>query len=172
MERENKKVCQHCNTEFEPKNIGSHPQLYCSKLCRYNANNKRRAAKVTELENRLKNEEKNRDTTNSGFNIHQTEQHNTDIPIFGPSSNSSISPYSLLERQYDAKVEALEYKLRYEDLERRYKELEQENVTLQIELEEELNEQEQQPSGGWLGEVLPPETLKSVLPLVIAKFFK
>jgi len=172
MEQQLKKICPQCATEFEPKNIGSYPQLYCSKTCRYNANNKRRAAKVTELENMLKNDQQNRDTSASSANIIQAQQRHTDIPIFGTSGGSSLSPYSLIEKQYDAKVEALEYKLRYEELERRYKELEQENVQLQIDLEEAINESDNEPSGGFLGEILPPDTIKQVLPLVLAKYLK
>jgi hypothetical protein len=172
MEQQQKKICPQCSSEFEPKNIGSHPQVYCSKTCRYNANNKRRASKITELENMLKNEQQNRDTSTSGSDIIQAKQRHTDIPVFGASSSSSLSPYSLIEKQYDAKVVALEYKLRYEELERRYKQLEQENVELQIDLEEAINESDNKPSGGFLGEILPPDTIKQVLPLVLAKYLK
>lgn len=166
-----KKICAQCGTDFEPKNIGSHPQVYCSKNCRYNANNKRRSAKVTELENRLKDEQQNKDASTGGANFIQAQQRYADIPIFGSPSNSSINPYSILEKQYDAKVEALEFKLKYEELERRYKHLEQENVRLQIELENSENYEEEEGTD-WIGAILQNDTVKQVLPLVAAKIFK
>ena len=173
MEQENKKVCQHCNTEFEPKNIGSFEQKYCSQKCRYTANNKIRAAKILNYQNRLTNVEQHIPTTTSGINFNQAQQRHTDIPIFGTASDSNFSPYSLLEKRYDAKIEAMEFKLKCEELERRNTQLQQENVRLQLRIEEYQNEEEEEEiGGGILGEILQNDMVKQALPLVLAKILK
>jgi hypothetical protein len=167
-----KKVCINCKTEFEPKKIGSHEQIYCSKICRYSANNQRRADKIMNLENRL-NEQQNTTRNAASPNILQAQPNHTDIPFFGTASHSSLNPYSLIEKQYDAKVEALEYKLRSEELERRYKQLEYENIRLQSQLDEyENQEPEEDNTGGFIGQILQNDMIKQTLPLVLAKFLK
>lgn len=166
-----KKVCINCKTEFEPKKIGSHEQIYCSKVCRYSANNQRRADKIMNLENKLNEQNTTRNATST--NILQAQPNHTDIPFFGSTGNSSINPYSILENQYSAKVEALEYKLRAEDLERRYKQLEYENIRLQSQLDEYENEEpEEDNTGGFIGQILQNDMIKQTLPLVLAKFLK
>ena len=101
----------------------------------------------------------------------QAPQQHTDIPFFGAPSNSNINPYSILENQYSAKVEALEYKLRAEDLERRYKQLENENIRLQVQLDEyENQEDEEDNTGNFVGQILQDDTVKTILPLVLKKF--
>jgi hypothetical protein len=169
-----KKVCQQCNSEFEPKTkTGSFEQIYCSQKCRHTANNKRRADKIMSLENRYKDESQNTTTTSTGNGIIQGERAHTNIPIFGTSSHSDTNIYSILEKQYDAKIYAIEYKLKCEELERRYKQLEQENIRLQLKVEQyENEEEEEQSTGGFLGEILQNDMVKQALPLVLSKILK
>lgn len=169
-----KKVCQHCNTEFEPKSkTGSFEQIYCSKKCRLTANNHRRAQKIMDLENRYKDENQNTNSTATGNSIIQGEREHTNIPIFRSSSHSDTNLYSILEKQYDAKINAIEYKLKCEELERRNTQLQQENVRLQLKIEEYQNEEEEEENGGGiLGEILQNDMVKQALPLVLAKILK
>jgi hypothetical protein len=168
-----KKLCTNCKTEFEPKKTGSFEQIYCSQKCRHTANNKRRADKIMNLENRYKDEEQNTTTTTTSNGIVQGERSNTNIPIFGNPSHSDTNIYSILEKQYDAKIYAIEFKLKCEELERRNKQLEQENIRLQLKVEQyESEEYEEESTGGILGEILQNDMVKQTLPLVLAKFLK
>ncbi len=168
-----KKVCTNCKTEFEPKKTGSFEQVYCSQKCRHTANNKRRAEKIMNLENRYKDEDQNTNTTTTSNGILQSERAHTNIPVFGPASHSDTNIYSILEKQYDAKIYAIEYKLKCEELERRYKQLEQENIRLQLKVEEyQVEEDEEENTGGILGEILQNDMVKQTLPLILAKILK
>lgn len=173
-----KKVCQQCNSEFEPKTkTGSFEQIYCSKKCRLTANNNRRAQKIMDLENRYKDENQNTNSTATGNSIIQGERDHTNIPIFRSSSHSDTNLYSILEKQYDAKINAIEYKLKCEELERRNTQLQQENIRLQLKVEQyENEEEEEQSTGGFLGEILQNDMVndmvKQALPLVLSKILK
>ena len=126
-----------------------------------------------DLENRYKDENQNANSTATGNSIIHGEREHTNIPIFRSSSHSDTNIYSILERQYDAKINAIEYKLKCEELERRYKQLEQENIGLKLDIEQYQNEEEEEDNtGGFLGEIFQSDMVKQALPLFLAKILK
>lgn len=134
------KNCKHCGVEFSPKNDQrGHEQVYCSVTCRMKAYKIR---KMNEYQEKPKDQDKNQ-----GREI--------DIQRAGNDVNGNRKPYvdvnfEILEGKYQAKTEALEYKLRCEQL---AKELEIANKRI-FELEQEIDELDddsEEPENSFLG---------------------
>ena len=102
------KQCKNCSTEFEPKHeTRGHEQLYCSIKCRTESYKKRVMNKIHENENKETQEQ----SRISGVDLQRTEHRINPMGNYIPNVNLEI-----LEGKYQAKTEALEYKLRYEGL--------------------------------------------------------
>jgi len=122
------KQCKNCSAEFEPKHeTRGHEQLYCSIKCRTEAYKKRTTQKHQD------NEEKEPEAQSriSGADLQRAEHRINPMGNYIPNVNLEI-----LEGKYQAKTEALEYKLRYEAT---CKELEIAKSRI-FELEQELDE--------------------------------
>jgi hypothetical protein len=134
------KNCKHCGVEFSPKNDQrGHEQIYCSINCRM------KAYKIRKM-NEYKEQPKDQD---------KSEGREIDIQRTGNDINGSRMPYAdvnleILEGKYQAKTEALEYKLKFEQA---TKELEIANKRI-FELEQEIDELDDEndvPENSFLG---------------------
>lgn len=120
------KQCKNCSIEFEPKHLTrGHEQVYCSIKCRTQSYNNRIMNK------RQDNEKVHEIKDDIGVNIQRSENRVNQMGNYMPHVNLEI-----LEGKYQAKTEALEYKLRYEQSQ---KELESLRIKV-MELENELEE--------------------------------
>lgn len=138
------KQCKNCSIEFEPKHeTRGHEQVYCSIKCRTESYKKRVMNKIQENENK-ETQEQNRI---SGIDLQRPEHRINPMGNYIPNVNLEI-----LEGKYQAKNEALEYKLRCEIL---VKELENANRKIN-ELENELQESDEgeEESGGIMGNIM------------------
>jgi hypothetical protein len=130
----NMKQCKNCSNEFEPKHeTRGHEQIYCSIKCRTDAYRKRNYDKVKvqdETPNQLPNIQRSEYTINPNGNI---------IP------NGTLD---IIEGKYQAKTEALEYKLRYEQSQRELEECRRKIIELESELDEYENDDESDNSIG------------------------
>jgi hypothetical protein len=139
------KECKNCSTEFEPKHeTRGHEQLYCSIKCRTESYKKRVMNKIQGNENKETQEQ----SRISGVDLQRTEHRINPMGNYIPNVNLEI-----LEGKYQAKTEALEYKLRYENL---LKELETAKQKI-FELEQELDEYDtegQEESDGYMGAIM------------------
>jgi hypothetical protein len=139
------KQCKNCSNDFEPKHeTRGHEQLYCSIKCRTEAYKKRTTQKHQD------NEEKEPEAQSriSAADLQRAEHRINPMGNYIPNVNLEI-----LEGKYQAKTEALEYKLRYEQV---VKELEQCKMRI-IELESELDEYEdddENSNEGYLGSIM------------------
>lgn len=137
------KQCKNCLIEFEPKHqTRGHEQLYCSVKCRMDAYKKR-----TMITNQ--DEVKQPETIQSDSRIDLQRSENRTNPMGNHIPNVNLE---ILEEKYQAKTEALEYKLRYEIL---VKELENANRKI-MDLENELDESDEgeEESGGIMGNIV------------------
>jgi hypothetical protein len=170
-----KKICKQCGVEFVEKKFGTFEHKYCSKECRNNYNNTLRNDKFKQLEKQFSHaqEPQPKQDISGNYSTSQTERNNSNIHNKGYSNHSDPFFVNLLERQYDAKVNAMEYRLKCDELERRCTNLEQENITLKLQLEEyEEEEEDTQNNGGWIGQLMENDTVKQALPLLLARAFK
>jgi hypothetical protein len=148
--------CKECNAEFTPSQNRGHEQQYCSHVCRQKAGNKRHKERLL---NQIINENGQQITypsRNSG-NMDQVQRER--VPISTGVGVISDNYLAILERLYEAKGEAYQYKLKCENLE---KELMQKNQEL-AEMEEELSEDIDHGHRGILGSIegLLPTLVKS-----------
>jgi hypothetical protein len=137
------KECKNCSAQFEPKHeTRGHEQLYCSVKCRMDAYKKRT---MTINQDEARKPETNE--TNSRTDLQRSEDRINPMGNYIPNVNLEI-----LEGKYQAKTEALEYKLRCEIL---VKELENANRRIN-ELENELQESDEgeEESGGIMGNIM------------------
>lgn len=137
------KQCKNCSAQFEPKHqTRGHEQLYCSVKCRMDAYKKRT---MTINQDEPRKPETNE--TNSRTDLQRSEDRINPMGNYIPNVNLEI-----LEGKYQAKTEALEYKLRCEIL---VKELENANKRIN-ELENELQESDEgeEESGGIMGNIM------------------
>ena len=137
------KQCKNCSAQFEPKHeTRGHEQLYCSVKCRMDAYKKR--TMITKQD-----EVKQPETiqSDSRIDLQRSEDRVNPMGNYIPNVNLEI-----LEGKYQAKTEALEYKLRCEIL---VKELENANKKI-MDLENELQESEEgeEESGGIMGNIV------------------
>jgi hypothetical protein len=137
------KECKNCLNQFEPKHeTRGHEQIYCSVKCRMDAYKKRQINKSLTNDINEKTEDiRTPELQRSNYNI---------------NTNGNIMPnvnLEILEGKYQAKTEALEYKLRYESI---VKELEDAKRKI-FELEQKLDEYEdegEEESDGYMGAIM------------------
>ena len=137
------KQCKNCSIDFEPKHeTRGHEQLYCSVKCRMDAYKKR----IT-LTNQDEARKPETIQANSRIDIQRSEDRVNPMGNYIPNVNLEI-----LEGKYQAKTEALEYKLRCEIL---VKELENANKKI-MDLENELQQSDEgeEESGGIMGNIV------------------
>jgi hypothetical protein len=135
------KVCKNCNNEFKPIHESrGQEQIYCCIKCRAESYKKRVINK--EIEKKLDNSEiiygteqeilrQAKDITNRSINMERQRDN-----INPNRSNYNDVNIEILEGKYQAKTEALEYKLRYENA---LEKIELANKRI-FELEQELEE--------------------------------
>ena len=138
------KQCKQCGAEFAPKHeTRGHEQLYCSIKCRTEAYKKRTLEKMQANEN-----EKNENDTWPP-NVQRSE--------YRINANGNIMPnvnLEILEGKYQAKTEALEYKLRYEQALKEIEEQKRKIVELEVALNEYEEEDEGEEESGYLGTIM------------------
>jgi hypothetical protein len=136
------KECKNCSAEFKSKHeTRGHEQLYCSVKCRMDAYKKR--TMITNQDEARKAETIQADRN---INIQRSEDRVNPMGNYYPNVNLEI-----LEGKYQAKTEALEYKLKYEQSQ---KELEMLRAKY-MELENELDEYEGDgESDGYMGAIM------------------
>jgi hypothetical protein len=126
----NTKNCVVCSTPFSIPIVNRGTEkIYCSPVCRSKAGNERMFKKIINKFQPVQNETP---INPSPQFTHKESQIQTSYPNGEPSFNSSIG---YLERSYEAKIEALEYKLRLEGTLKDIENLKNEV----LELESELN---------------------------------
>jgi hypothetical protein len=131
------KQCKNCSTEFEAKHeTRGHEQLYCSIKCRTESYKKRVMNKIQENENKETQEQ----SRISGVDLQRTEHR------INPMGNY------ILEGKYQAKTEALEYKLRYEGLVKELEDAKRKIMELELELDEYSEGEEE--SDGYMGAIM------------------
>ena len=127
------KQCKNCSIDFEPKHeTRGHEQLYCSVKCRMDAYKKRTI--LTHQDEARKPETIQADRN---INIQRSEDRVNPMGNYYPNVNLEI-----LEGKYQAKTEALEYKLRYEQVQRDFEQLKEKYMKLESECEEDEGEEE------------------------------
>ena len=127
------KQCKNCSAEFEPKHeTRGHEQLYCSVKCRMDAYKKR-----TMLTHQDEAKQPETIQTDSRIDLQRSENRVNPMGNYYPNVNLEI-----LEGKYHAKTEALEYKLRYEQVQRDFEELKAKYMKLENEFEEDEGEEE------------------------------
>jgi len=127
------KQCKNCSIDFEPKHeTRGHEQLYCSVKCRMDAYKKRT---ISTHQNEARKPETIQADRN--INIQRSEDRVNPMGNYYPNVNLEI-----LEGKYQAKTEALEYKLRYEQVQRDFEQLKEKYMKLESECEENEGEEE------------------------------
>ena len=136
------KQCKNCSAEFEPKHeTRGHEQLYCSVKCRMDAYKKR-----TMLTNQDEARKPETIQADSRIDLQRSENRVNPMGNYIPNVNLEI-----LEGKYQAKTEALEYKLRYEQSQRELEMLKAKYMELENELDEYEGEGE---SDGYMGAIM------------------
>lgn len=127
------KQCKNCSADFQSKHeTRGHEQLYCSVKCRMDAYKKRTI--LTHQDEARKPETIQADRN---INIQRSEDRVNPMGNYYPNVNLEI-----LEGKYQAKTEALEYKLRYEQVQRDFEQLKEKYIKLESECEEDEGEEE------------------------------
>lgn len=136
------KTCKICSAEFEPKHLTrGHEQLYCSIACRTRSY---KARIMTKYQN---DEKDNQAKDPIGVSLPPSQNASNSYGGFLPSINLEI-----LEGKYQAKTEALEYKLRYEQSQRELEAVKGLNIELRSQLDEcDTMEDDNEDSGGIMG---------------------
>ena len=136
------KQCKNCSIDFEPKHeTRGHEQLYCSVKCRMDAYKKR--TMLTHQDEARKPETIQAD---SRIDIQRSENRTNPMGNYIPNVNLEI-----LEGKYQAKTEALEYKLKYEQSQRELEMLKAKCMELENELDEYEGDGE---SDGYMGAIM------------------
>ena len=135
------KQCKNCSIDFEPKHkTRGHEQLYCSVKCRMDAYKKR--TMITHQDEARKPET----IQDSRIDLQRSENRINPMGNYIPNVNLEI-----LEGKYQAKTEALEYKLRYEQSQRELEIFKAKYMELENELDEYEGEGE---SDGYMGAIM------------------
>jgi len=135
------KQCKNCSAEYEPKHeTRGHEQLYCSVKCRMDAYKKR--TMITHQDEARKPET----IQDSRIDLQRSENRINPMGNYIPNVNLEI-----LEGKYQAKTEALEYKLRYEQSQRELEIFKAKYMELENELDEYEGEGE---SDGYMGAIM------------------
>jgi len=136
------KQCKNCSVDFEPKHeTRGHEQLYCSVKCRMDAYKKR--TMLTHQDEARKPETIQAD---SRIDLQRAENRINPMGNYIPNVNLEI-----LEGKYQAKTEALEYKLKYEQSQRELEMLKAKCMELENELDEYEGDGE---SDGYMGAIM------------------
>jgi hypothetical protein len=136
------KQCKNCSIDFEPKHeTRGHEQLYCSVKCRMDAYKKR--TMLTHQDEARKPETIQAD---SRIDLQRAENRINPMGNYIPNVNLEI-----LEGKYQAKTEALEYKLKYEQSQRELEMLKAKCMELENELDEYEGDGE---SDGYMGAIM------------------
>ena len=136
------KQCKNCSIDFEPKHeTRGHEQLYCSVKCRMDAYKKR--TMITHQDEARKPETIQAD---SRIDLQRSENRINPMGNYIPNVNLEI-----LEGKYQAKTEALEYKLKYEQSQRELEILKAKYMELENELDEYEGDGE---SDGYMGAIM------------------
>ena len=136
------KQCKNCSADFQSKHeTRGHEQLYCSVKCRMDAYKKR--TMITHQDEAKKPETIQSDRN---INIQRSEDRINPMGNYYPNVNLEI-----LEGKYQAKTEALEYKLRYEQIQRDFEQLKEKYMKLENELDEYEGDGE---SDGYMGAIM------------------
>jgi len=136
------KQCKNCSAEYEPKHkTRGHEQLYCSVKCRMDAYKKR-----TMITNQDEVKQPETIQSNSRIDLQRSENRINPMGNYIPNVNLEI-----LEGKYQAKTEALEYKLRYEQSQRELEIFKAKYMELENELDEYEGEGE---SDGYMGAIM------------------
>lgn len=137
------KQCHHCASEFIPKNEKrGHEQLYCSIKCRTEAYKKRIIEKMQS--NGVNVEEQ----SNGSYSLRGQDHRINTIGSTMPNVNLEI-----LEGKYQAKTEALEFKLRFEQTQKELEDAKQKILELQATLNDYENDDGTQENG-YLGYIM------------------
>jgi hypothetical protein len=136
------KQCKNCSVDFEPKHeTRGHEQLYCSVKCRMDAYKKR--TMIIHQDEARKPETIQAD---SRIDLQRAENRINPMGNYIPNVNLEI-----LEGKYQAKTEALEYKLKYEQSQRELEMLKAKCMELENELDEYEGDGE---SDGYMGAIM------------------
>jgi hypothetical protein len=136
------KQCKNCSVDFEPKHeTRGHEQLYCSVKCRMDAYKKR--TMIIHQDEARKPETIQAD---SRIDLQRAENRINPMGNYIPNVNLEI-----LEGKYQAKTEALEYKLKYEQIQRELEMLKAKCMELENELDEYEGDGE---SDGYMGAIM------------------
>jgi len=173
-----KKDCKNCGTEFKiTSKIGSFEQVYCSRKCRHTANNKKRAEKIMNLENRYKDEEQQQQERNTDSSDNQNRNGNTSghheqkISFLGSRSYDNISSNTIIERILETSISANRFELKCEWLTNQNEDLKREVRELKFKIEElEEDQEEPEEKENLIGKLLENPTIQQAIPLLIAKF--
>lgn len=131
------KQCKNCSTEFEPKHqTRGHEQVYCSIKCRTEAYKKRAMEKI--------NNENNLRTTDV-----QREEHRA----YPMGNIMPISNTDLIEKKFEAKLEAIEWKMKFDQVTKELEECKRKIFELESELEEIETDPKEKNTNGWLGAI-------------------
>jgi len=118
------KNCKNCGIEFEPKHqTRGHEQIYCSIKCRTDAYKKRTEQKMKDV---YEEKQPTRLFNSPGQDV-RIEQNG--------GSNFNVN-LDLIEKKYEAKTEALEYKMRYEQCLKDLEEYKRQVMELENEIDE------------------------------------
>jgi len=135
------KQCKNCSADFQSKHeTRGHEQLYCSVKCRMDAYKKR--TMITHQDEARKPET----IQDSRIDLQRSENRINPMGNYIPNVNLEI-----LEGKYQAKTEALEYKLRYEQSQRELEIFKAKYMELENELDEYEGEGE---SDGYMGAIM------------------
>ena len=147
----NMKNCKNCNVEFTPIHESrGHEQVYCSIKCRSQAYKNRK-----ELNSKMFTEENVKQVENEI--LRQAEAIKNKSGVNMERQDYRINPernvyndvnLEMLEGKYQAKTEALEYKLRYENITKELEEAKKTIINLELEIEElesENNSEDENP---------------------------
>jgi hypothetical protein len=148
--------CKECGAEFTTSQNRGHEQQYCSHVCRQKAGNKRHKERLL---NQVIHESGQQNTLPSRDAGNMDKVQRERVPISTGVGVISDNYLAILEKLYEAKNEAFQFKLKCEILE---KELMQKNQEL-AEMEEELSEDGESENRGILGNIegLLPTLVKS-----------
>ena len=136
------KQCKNCSIDFEPKHeTRGHEQLYCSVKCRMDAYKKR--TMIIHQDEARKPETIQAD---SRIDLQRSENRINPMGNYIPNVNLEI-----LEGKYQAKTEALEYKLKYEQSQKELEMLKAKYMELENELDEYEGDGE---SDGYMGAIM------------------
>ena len=171
------KLCKNCNVEFTPIHESrGQEQVYCCIRCRTESYKKRVINK--EIEKKLDNSEiiygteqeilrQANDIRERSINVERQR----DIIIPNRSTYNDFN-IEMLEGKYQAKTEALEYKLKYEQCIKELEACKIEILELESELQENDSEGLKEPNNGYMGQIIDLVKTSPELGNALGKFLQ